>query len=190
MSSRALPAPSFSRLQLGLCRNVIIVYVCGSFYDKNMPINQNFSFKEVQHLTIQGGCFEKSSKLENILARPMNIVFGRNGSGKSSIARAIADYVQNKENSDFNIDFETELSEDAKNNVFIFNEEFVNDNVKVKDDGIKAIVMIGQQVDIDNQIEKIREESAEVLQTFKNKNENDTKSFQTYVVYGSNTNFN
>lgn len=141
------------------------------FYDKNMPINQNLSFKEVQHLTIQGGCFEKSSKLENILARPMNIVFGRNGSGKSSIARAIANYVQNKENSDFNIDFETELSEDAKNNVFIFNEEFVNDNVKVKDDGIKAIVMIGQQVDIDNQIEKMREESAEVLQTFKNKNE-------------------
>lgn len=44
------------------------------------------------------------------------------------------------------------LSEDDKQSIHVFNEKFIDSNIKIKEDGIDSIVMFGKQIDIDNQI--------------------------------------
>ena len=49
-------------------------------------------FDKVKGIAVKGGFFEEESKsLGTILSSRMNIVFGRNGSGKSTIAKAFTE---------------------------------------------------------------------------------------------------
>lgn len=49
-------------------------------------------FDKVKGIAVKGGFFgEESKSLGTILSGRMNIVFGRNGSGKSTIARAFTE---------------------------------------------------------------------------------------------------
>ena len=44
------------------------------------------------------------------------------------------------------------LSEDEKKHIFVFDEEFVDANVKLQDTGLNTIVMLGQQVELADKI--------------------------------------
>ena len=48
-------------------------------------------FEEFRKITIQGGYYEESTDLELFRGNktPLSIVYGRNGSGKTTIAKAI-----------------------------------------------------------------------------------------------------
>ncbi|MBO7123049.1 MAG: AAA family ATPase [Treponema sp.] len=95
-------------------------------------------------------CFWNTDKIR------LSLVYGKNGSGKSTISDAFT-LLKNNENDDFccisEITFDNHsLSEDDKKSIHVFNEKFIDSNIKIKEDGIDSIVMFGKQVDIDNQI--------------------------------------
>lgn len=122
-------------------------------------------FKEISSINIKGGCFKEDGiELSNLLGRPLNILFGCNGSGKSSIGRAIEEYAHTNDGQrSFEVSFKDkngtpiELGEDAKNKIFVFNEEFINNNIKIETDGLNAILMTGAQANNAEQIEKERQ---------------------------------
>ena len=88
------------------------------------------------------------------------VVYGRNGSGKSSIGRAIHRYTEvgHWEEGEFlynHDDSNIELSTEDLNRVFIFNEEFIEDNIKVDTDSVESIVILGENVKVKLQIDYI-----------------------------------
>lgn len=121
-------------------------------------------FKDVKNIHIKGGCYNDGVDLDGILSQWLNIVYGRNGSGKSSLATAIYDFAHGTANPRFDISFEPELSADARSRIFVYGEDFVINNVKLADDGLEQIVMIGEQVGLSDREDGLKEEKRNVSQ--------------------------
>ena len=119
-------------------------------------------FENLKNITIEGGYFENPT-IFNLFSRESNlsIVYGRNGSGKTTIAKAIRQSVgkdteQPTEEGyvSYSVSSDMDILDNKKDSVFIFDEEFVRENVRLKGKGLETIVMIGEQVDLDAQITK------------------------------------
>ena len=129
-------------------------------------------FKSITSISIEGGCYQNPTLLENILSQRLNIVYGKNGSGKSSLAKAIYDYANNSE-SVFKLKFEAAADDNLKSRIFVYGEDFVLKNVKLASEGLEQIVMIGEQVDLSNQEEHLNALKAQKEKEYdevKNKN--------------------
>ena len=111
---------------------------------------------------IQGKCFQSEVKL-NFFEKEYHrfcLIYGKNGSGKSTISQAFDAIKQNSQyfivsqiinNSDAAVN---PIDEDQKKNIFVFNEEYVNSKVKIKNNGLDAIVLLGKAKNIDEKLEK------------------------------------
>lgn len=114
---------------------------------------------------IKGGVFADSTRLKDVLARRMNIVYGRNGSGKSTIARAFREQLPERQAKkpgreyQLSLDGSGSLSDDIINHLFVFNEDFIDDNVKPKD-SLKSIVRIGASAELDAPIQDAKNKIA------------------------------
>lgn len=120
-------------------------------------------FEKLRKLSIQGGYFEENEDFD-LMPENVNIsvVYGRNGSGKTTIAKGIrelakttgqkAKEAEEGREPEYTVGSEDAIPEDLKENVYVFDEDFISDYVKVTKDGVEAIVMIGEQVDISDQI--------------------------------------
>jgi len=117
--------------------------------------------EEIRKIKIKSDFFgETELNLFNKKAR-CSLVYGENGSGKSTICNCInpnntdtSSYAFLKDDST-----EIELSEISEKNIFVFTEEFVDENLKFSEDtGLKAIVMFGEQKELDNEIKKHEEQ--------------------------------
>lgn len=151
------------------------------------------NFKKIQ---IEGGYFEPSSGLDLFDSNQcLSIIYGRNGSGKTSIAKAIRQLVgkdskpqEGEVTIPYIVTSDAVIPEEKKPSVFIFDEEFVQENVRTKGNGLETIVMMGEQVDLDTQITAKKAEgtvvdSKVVEQTAlkeKYENANDTSSPQYF----------
>lgn len=114
-------------------------------------------------IRIQGKCFQSEVKF-NFFDKEYHrfcLIYGKNGSGKSTISQAFDTVKQNNQSliasqiidkSGAAVDL---TNEDQKNNIFVFNEEYVNSKVKIKDNGLDAIVLLGDVANIDRKLEKI-----------------------------------
>lgn len=86
------------------------------------------------------------------------LLYGRNGVGKSTIARAFRKIAGGDVPVITNVVLRDDtgqpitLSEDEKKHVFVFDEDFVDENVKLKQDHLETIVMLGQVADLTNEI--------------------------------------
>jgi energy-coupling factor transporter ATP-binding protein EcfA2 len=111
-------------------------------------------FENFKKLKVKGGCFEKETELELFKKDAISVVYGRNGSGKTTIAHCIGELVKPDEekSSDYNVTSEATIDDDKKQSVFVFDEDFVRDYVRVERDGLNTIVMLGEQVELDEQI--------------------------------------
>lgn len=115
------------------------------------------NFKKIQ---IEGGYFEPSTELVLFETNQcLSIIYGRNGSGKTSIAKAIRQLVGKDfkpQEGDVAVPYivssDAVIPEEKKPSVFIFDEEFIQENVRTKGNGLETIVMMGEQVDLDTQI--------------------------------------
>ena len=117
-------------------------------------------FESFKKLSIKGGCFDSITELELFKKDPVSIIYGRNGSGKTTIAHSIGELTKPiaERNPDFIVSSDTPISGDKKDCVFIFNEDFVREQVRVEKDGINTIVMLGEQVELDEKITKLQED--------------------------------
>ena len=88
-------------------------------------------------------------------------VYGKNGSGKSTVAQGFREYIAST------IPRTVELSPLANGShiyvsssgrpekFFVFDEKYVEQQVKVKESGLDAIVLLGEQVTLEQQIEQV-----------------------------------
>ena len=121
---------------------------------------------DVSGIKLKGGSFENLTDLNILDPRDGNkvkrvkgaIVYGRNGAGKSTVAKALKKVILGGYTDiiDANV-FDKDgtiinLSEDEKKHIFVFDEEFVDANVKLQDTGLNTIVMLGQQVELADKI--------------------------------------
>jgi AAA15 family ATPase/GTPase len=116
--------------------------------------------EKIKGLSIQGRCFSTKTALSfyphdyNRLA----IVYGRNGSGKSTISDAFSCISSNILPSDLTAslfdqtDTPISLSDDGK--IFVFNEKYIDQNVKIDADGLGTIILLGGQIDLQAEIER------------------------------------
>ncbi len=115
------------------------------------------NFKKIQ---IKGGYFEEPTEFSLFKKdQTLSIIYGRNGSGKTSIAKAMRQLVgkdsyqqEGDGGMQYSITSDAAIPDDKKPSVFVFDEEFVQENVRTKGNGLETIVMMGEQVDLDTQI--------------------------------------
>lgn len=125
---------------------------------------------------VVGGCFTNKMDISSLFEKNISIVFGRNGSGKSTITNAF--YGLENQQSEIKIYDESHLLEQFKNNTFVFNEKFITDNTLFFADGLKTIVMFGNQVEINKEKLKKEKEFEEInkeIDNLKISNEEDYK---------------
>ena len=128
--------------------------------------------KEISSIEICGANFKKPTCLNlfdptdgiKIKTTKGALLYGRNGSGKSTIARGFRQIagemlpiisgatILDKDYSSI------DLSKDERQNIFVFDEEYVDKNVKLQEDHLDTIVMLGEQVDLSEKIEMAKKE--------------------------------
>lgn len=131
--------------------------------------------EKITKLKIKGGKFEKDTPFEyfNDEKQRVTIVYGRNGSGKSTIAKGFRKLNEtndeniiddNQQNDQIKVDlFDKDgnnINNDIKGKVVVFDEQYINENVAfVEDRGLKTITLIGLQNKKQNEIDKLKEEA-------------------------------
>ncbi len=136
--------------------------------------------EKIKAAEIEGRCFGNDARKLVFFPKESQriaLVFGKNGSGKSTISRAFQGFAANNaEYSDLKLSLldyrnrkiKTTTGEGyngAKERIFVFNEDYVTKNVGLKSDGLDTIVLFGEQVEVDQKIEEYRErlEELEIL---------------------------
>ncbi|WP_459849398.1 AAA family ATPase [Campylobacter concisus] len=119
-------------------------------------------FSDFYGIKIKGKCFQSEVKL-NFFEKEYHrfcLIYGKNGSGKSTISQAFDAIKQNNQsfivsqiinNSDVVVN---PIKEDQRKNIFVFNEEYVNSKVKIKNNGLDAIVLLGDAKNINEKLKK------------------------------------
>lgn len=106
-------------------------------------------------IKFKGGFFNEEKELKLFMNEDrISFLYGKNGSGKSTITNAVRkakgdivdDIVQatlfNKENMAF---VDTQC-------IHVFNEDYVSSRVKIRDDGLNAIILLGELGNLEDKI--------------------------------------
>lgn len=94
----------------------------------------------------------------------LSLIYGKNGSGKSTIARSVeccSEKIMHDgivSNFCSNSGTKAQLDSKQKNSIYIFNEGYVERTVKLKQDGLETIILFGEQGDLSERIEKAKSE--------------------------------
>lgn len=125
-------------------------------------------FSKIKHLSVKGGKFLESTNFELFSdKRNLRVIYGKNGSGKSTITKSILN-INNSYDLDISGKFldnsmnEISITEEMAKNIFVFNEEYIEKNIKLKEDGLGTIVMFGEQPELNNEIEEIEKKIIEI----------------------------
>lgn len=113
--------------------------------------------ESIMSLKISGRCFPSSTKLKCFTKNEsrISIIYGKNGSGKSTISKSLCNV-----ESDLScslLDQNDKPLSIPQNHNFVFNEDYINDKIAVQNDGLSAVILFGEQVEIDKQIEEANE---------------------------------
>lgn len=99
-------------------------------------------FEEINDIKISGGVYKDGLILDGMLKNPLNLLYGSNGSGKSTIARALA--TAGEEEPDYPISFgDIVISAGMAERIRVFNEDYIDRNIRFQEDGVKTIAMFG-----------------------------------------------
>lgn len=139
--------------------------------------------EQTKNITIKGGPFIESTTLGLFPSR-LNLLYGRNGSGKSTIARCVKRLGKEDEESGYYAETNPSLDEEQQHHIFVFEEDFVSSNFRMNETGLSSIVMLGKQVGLDERLQllqdkrkQLKKEQAnliEKVQTFSNRFNHDS----------------
>ena len=119
--------------------------------------------ENVRGISIKGGCFNDVSDMELFDGEKvqLSIVYGKNGSGKSTIAKGF-ESVRNSCDEQIEAKLLLRKSDKSLNesriNINVFNERFIDNNIKISGKSLQSIVLLGEQVELDNQIDAKKQE--------------------------------
>lgn len=124
--------------------------------------------KDITKIKITGSIFDSQTELD--FFNPYDgtkekvvkacLLYGRNGTGKSTIAKAFrklsGELITSLSNATVydKINQSAALSAEEKEHIFIFDEEYVDKNVRLQQDHLDTIVMLGEAADLTEKIEK------------------------------------
>lgn len=112
--------------------------------------------RDLDNVYITSNFFGQATPLKNLLKRPLNIVYGNNGTGKSTISKAFYNYANNlSDESAPMVDFETKLPDRDKEHIYVFNEKFIHENIDIPKGGLEAIVMVGAAGNLNSSIDSV-----------------------------------
>lgn len=125
--------------------------------------------KDISSIKIEGANFSPLTILPILHSSDgkctkISLLYGRNGSGKSTIAKAfrkIKGEAVTTVTTALPLDGCNQpisLSEAECANIFVFDEDFVTSSVRVEENGLGSIVMLGEQADLTMQIEQAERE--------------------------------
>ena len=113
----------------------------------------------VKSIEFSGGFFEKNTKIELFPKNnTLQVIYGKNGSGKSTITNAV---LKAKGSEVQEIESAALFDENGNivsntDNIYVFNERYINEKVKIKEDGLETILLMGDLVGIEEEIEKVK----------------------------------
>lgn len=100
--------------------------------------------------------FEKDTNTNDIAQ--ISLIYGQNGTGKTTISKAISN-IKTQDNTEIEAELfdysnnPVNLTENEKKEIFVYNDDFMENKVRFRhEDKMGVIVMLGEQVDIDNEI--------------------------------------
>lgn len=100
------------------------------------------------------------------------VVFGRNGVGKSTIARVLSGECSDKETAEFYDLKEVSLGCDCSN-VHVFSEKYVIENFRVyKSDHLTPVILLGDYVKVIEGIDNLRNQILRIEESISQKNQN------------------
>lgn len=115
-------------------------------------------------IEIKGKIFQELTQLQLLEDSKTALIYGENGSGKTTISRAFLQASgknQGLEKAKF-LDkdgIEIDLG-DENSNVHVFNEDYINSNIRVKEEGLNSIVILGEKKQIDDELNEAQKKKA------------------------------
>lgn len=123
--------------------------------------------EQIKNISIKGGPFTEKTSLD-LFPQRLNLLYGRNGSGKSTIAKCIRRLGKEDDGSGYSAETNPSLSAEQAQHIFVFNEDFVSSNFKMDEIGLSSIVMLGKQVGLDEQLKELQQEKKQQAKTKEN----------------------
>jgi len=118
---------------------------------------------KIKSIKFKGAAFDNETTLQLFSQEETDracIIFGRNGSGKSTVSRAISKTIDTNNAEDIVsahlLDFSNinlSLTDNEKKHIFVFNEDYVSKNIRFQEEGLNTIVMFGEIANIAEKIE-------------------------------------
>jgi len=158
--------------------------------------------KDIVTLELQGANFTSPTVFkifeptDGAKAVKATLLYGRNGTGKSTIAKAFRK-IRGEEISSIDLAsiYDNDgnvivLTEEEKKQIFVFDEDFIDENVKLQEDHLDTIVMLGEAADLTEKIKKAELKCNEAKLAFDKQNskykeyldENNPLSPQYYIT--------
>jgi hypothetical protein len=119
---------------------------------------------QIRGVRVQSGIFSGGYNIDLFndgdKPRRISIIFGHNGSGKSTVAREIeAIKLCNSDGFFYGPSNQPLDLEDADRvRIRVFSEEYIESKISINEDGLEAFAMLGEQVEAANEIKKIDEQ--------------------------------
>lgn len=115
---------------------------------------------KISKIRVEGGFYDTQIdiKLRTKNKARVSTIYGNNGSGKSSIANAFYEFKHNSKKEFTHVSFldnsnnELLISDKDKQNIWVFSDKYLDENINWNDDHLGAIVMFGEHGKIDNEI--------------------------------------
>lgn len=121
---------------------------------------------DITGIEFAGAAFESKTSLQFFSQKTterVSLIFGRNGSGKSTISRAVSKAVENDIIDDItssrfvdSSNLSVTITKNEKNFIRVFNEDYTNTRIRLKEDGLSTIIMFGEAVDLAEKIEEAK----------------------------------
>ena len=140
----------------------------------------------LKKIQLTGGCFntEKSFELFSEQKR-LTFLYGKNGTGKSTISNAVrkakGEEVDGIESAKL-YDENDSLYDDLQS-IYVFNEDYISSRVRIKDDGLNSIVLLGELGDLEDKISNTeRKINQEKINNKEYKNKLDELSDESSII--------